>query len=87
MSDQDLSSESVAQAVRMNMLSNQVLAAYVKTAEHALYAQVHFPVPPIDPNRPKPSRWQKWKWRMRRRWKRLTSYRLVSMQDYRQDYW
>ena len=61
-------------------LSNAVLKAYVKAALDALSAEIVFPPP--DSNRPRPSRWQRWQYRQRRRWERLTSYRLVSMEDY-----
>ncbi len=62
-------------------LTDQVLAAYAKTAllEVAKLGEL---LPPRPDDWKPPSKWQKFRWRWKRRWERLLSYRLVSMEDY-----
>ncbi len=66
-------------------LADSILDVYQRAAYEALFATVKFPV--IPATRPtRPSRWQRLKYRWRRRWERFTSYRVVSMEDYSSRY-
>ncbi len=62
-----------------------VLDAYQRMAYEALHAELVF-TPPRDPNWTPPSMWRRFRWRWIRRFERLASYRVVSMEDYSSRY-
>ena len=67
------------------VLPDSLLDVYQRAAYEALFATVKFPVVPAE-RLAKRSWFLRFRWRWIRRFERLASYRLVSMEDYHSRY-